>query len=78
MFGGTAFLGVPQSLPPVNTNDGLFHTQLNADAGISFMWHSHNEREITTNDVFIGGMATMSLVLPYSVNITSLNNDPKP
>ena len=65
-WGGTGFLGVAQTLPPVNTNDGLFHAQQNPGAGIQFMWHSHNEREITTNNVFIGGMATMYLVLPYT------------
>jgi FtsP/CotA-like multicopper oxidase with cupredoxin domain len=36
-----------------------------AEAGIAFMWHSHNEREITTNDVFPGGMLQMMLVDPY-------------
>jgi hypothetical protein len=66
MWGGSPFLGVMQTLPPINTNDGLFHSQQNPGAGISFMWHSHNEREITTNNLFIGGMATMSLVLPYT------------
>jgi hypothetical protein len=80
MFGGTPFFGVPQSIPPVNTNNGLFHDQQNPNAGISFMWHSHNEREITTNDIFIGGMATMSLVIPNYVSIKDLTNnlDPKP
>jgi hypothetical protein len=29
------------------------------------MWHSHTERELTTNNIFIGGMATMSMVMPY-------------
>jgi hypothetical protein len=28
------------------------------------MWHSHNEREITTNDVFPGGALMMMLVDP--------------
>src|ERR1700751_2093262 len=28
----------------------------------AFMWHSHNEREITTNNVFPGGMLMMLLV----------------
>jgi hypothetical protein len=28
------------------------------------MWHSHNEREITTNDVFPGGMMAMLLIDP--------------
>jgi hypothetical protein len=35
-----------------------------AESGIAFMWHSHNEREITTNDVFPGGMLQMMLVDP--------------
>ncbi len=35
-----------------------------SEAGIAFMWHSHNEREITTNDVFPGGMLMMMLVDP--------------
>ena len=35
-----------------------------AESGIAFMWHSHNEREITTNDVFPGGMLMMMLVDP--------------
>lgn len=66
MWGGTPFLGAPETITRINTNDGLFHTQLNPNAGISFIWHSHNERELTTNNVFIGGMATMSLILPYT------------
>jgi hypothetical protein len=60
MYGGTPYLGVPGELPPS-------HVQQNPQAGLSFMWHSHNERELTTNNIFIGGMATMSLVLPYLV-----------
>jgi FtsP/CotA-like multicopper oxidase with cupredoxin domain len=34
------------------------------ESGIAFMWHSHNEREITTNDVFPGGMLMIMLVDP--------------
>jgi hypothetical protein len=32
------------------------------ERGWAFMWHSHNEREITTNNVFPGGMLMMLLV----------------
>jgi hypothetical protein len=32
------------------------------EAGFAFMWHSHNEREITTNNAFPGGMLMMMLV----------------
>ena len=33
-----------------------------AEAAYAFMWHSHNEREITTNNIFPGGMMMMMLV----------------
>ena len=33
-----------------------------SEAGYAFMWHSHNEREITTNNIFPGGMLMMMLV----------------
>ncbi|WP_283744018.1 multicopper oxidase family protein [Sideroxydans sp. CL21] len=32
------------------------------ERGYAFMWHSHNEREITTNNVFPGGMLMMMLI----------------
>ncbi|MCU1276994.1 MAG: hypothetical protein JWM53_540 [bacterium] len=67
-FGGTPYLGVPGTLPPLNP-DGTVHVQQNPQAGLGFMWHSHSERELTTNDIFIGGMATMALVLPVGVSI---------
>jgi len=34
------------------------------ESGMAFMWHSHNEREITTDDVFPGGQLMMMLVDP--------------
>src|SRR6266850_1625253 len=34
------------------------------EAGFAYMWHSHNEREITTNNIFPGGMLMMMLVDP--------------
>jgi hypothetical protein len=57
MYGGTPYLGVPGDLPPA-------HVQENPMGGLSFMWHSHSERELV-NNIFIGGMATMAMVLPY-------------
>jgi hypothetical protein len=64
MWGGTPYLGVPGDMPPVNPGA---ETQLNLVGGIAFMWHSHAERELTTNNIFIGGMATMALIVPVSV-----------
>jgi manganese oxidase len=70
MYGGTPYLGIPGELPPIpDPHVGDFNSTQNEMAGISFMWHSHSEREITTNNIFIGGMATMSMVLPYTVAI---------
>jgi FtsP/CotA-like multicopper oxidase with cupredoxin domain len=54
--------------PPVNTANCTTllpsNTQANPanERGWAFMWHSHNEREITTNNVFPGGMLMMLLV----------------
>jgi len=39
------------------------------ERGWAFMWHSHNEREITTNNVFPGGMLMMMLVDSREFNI---------
>ena len=52
---------------PVNANCTTLlpsNTQANpaGERGWAFMWHSHNEREITTNNVFPGGMLMMMLV----------------
>jgi hypothetical protein len=33
------------------------------------MWHSHDEREITTNDVFPGGMMMMMIIDPPAAKI---------
>ena len=39
------------------------------EAGFAYMWHSHNEREITTNNIFPGGMLMMMLVDPRAYQI---------
>ncbi len=41
---------------------GTIANSPSTEAGYAFMWHSHNEREITTNNVFPGGMLMMMLV----------------
>src|SRR5882672_4111162 len=68
-YGGSAYLGPeatgravgPTPIPPFGTvaNDP------GSEAGFAFMWHSHNEREITTNNIFPGGMLMMMLVDPH-------------
>jgi hypothetical protein len=49
---------------PNCTNLQPSNTQANPanERGWAFMWHSHNEREITTNNVFPGGQLMMMLV----------------
>ena len=41
---------------------GTIANSPSSEAGYAFMWHSHNEREITTNNIFPGGMLMMMLV----------------
>jgi hypothetical protein len=74
-YGGTPYLGPDASLrasmPGCDTTASAGCTTLNPantqanpanERGWAFMWHSHNEREITTNNVFPGGMLMMMLV----------------
>jgi FtsP/CotA-like multicopper oxidase with cupredoxin domain len=65
-YGGSPYLGPnaasravgPTPLPPVAKS----LNPPSSEAGFAFMWHSHNEREITTNNIFPGGMLMMMLV----------------
>ena len=60
--------GAGTTTPAVNTANCTPLQPANVQAnpanerGWAFMWHSHNEREITTNNVFPGGMLMMMLV----------------
>jgi FtsP/CotA-like multicopper oxidase with cupredoxin domain len=71
-FNGTPYLGPDavfrsRGATPLPPGSALQNPP--AESGIAFMWHSHNEREITTNNVFPGGMLMMMLVDPYVWNI---------
>src|SRR6266478_6523250 len=66
-YNGTPYLGpdaVNRSRGPTPLPPGGALQNPPEESGIAFMWHSHNEREITTNDVFPGGMLMMMLVDP--------------
>ena len=65
-YGGTPYLGLQTSGSFTNTNEPPGTLNQNPEAGYAYMWHSHNEREITTNDVFPGGMMVMLLIDPPS------------
>ncbi|HUO94926.1 MAG TPA: multicopper oxidase family protein [Steroidobacteraceae bacterium] len=55
---GTPGNGTTGTTPP----SGTIANNPSSEAGFAFMWHSHNEREITTNNIFPGGMLMMMLV----------------
>jgi len=65
-YGGSPYLGPDATTRASGPNTNLqpSNTQANPanERGWAFMWHSHNEREITTNNVFPGGMLMMMLV----------------
>jgi Multicopper oxidase len=60
-YAGTPYLGIqeasPTPLPPTGA-------RLVATGGYAYMWHSHDEREITTQNVFPGGLMTMLIIDP--------------
>jgi FtsP/CotA-like multicopper oxidase with cupredoxin domain len=66
-YNGTPYLGqdaVIRSRGPTPLPVGGALQNPQPESGIAFMWHSHNEREITTDNVFPGGMLMMMLVDP--------------
>ncbi|HYK50257.1 MAG TPA: multicopper oxidase family protein [Terriglobales bacterium] len=76
-YGGSPYLGpeatarsvAPTPIPP----SGTVANDPGSEAGFAFMWHSHNEREITTNNIFPGGMMMMMLVDPRAYQINESN-----
>lgn len=77
-FGGSAYLGPDatiRSTGPKGTTppSGTVANSPSTEAGFAFMWHSHNEREITTNNVFPGGMMMMMLVDSREFQIDEAN-----
>jgi hypothetical protein len=61
-YGGSPYLGALGSLPQG-------HPGLNSSGGYYHMWHSHNEKEVTTDDIFPGGMMTMLVIEPWTVGL---------
>ncbi len=63
-WGGSPYLGalgvLPQGHPGLNTTGGYYH-----------MWHSHNEKEVVTDDIFPGGMMTMLIIDDWSIDLDS-------
>jgi FtsP/CotA-like multicopper oxidase with cupredoxin domain len=78
-YGGSPYLGPeangravgPTPIPPAGTVANPGGT--GGEQGFAYMWHSHNEREITTDNVFPGGMMMMMLVDPRGFVINESN-----
>jgi len=62
LWSGSPFLGRVGGLPP---GEGGF----NLAGGYFHMWHSHKEKELLNWDTFPGGMITLIMIVPHSVNI---------
>jgi len=61
-YSGSPFFGGMGELPPS-------HPALNSNAGYFYMWHSHTEKELTSNDIWPGGMVSFMIVEPSGVTI---------
>jgi hypothetical protein len=61
-FSGSPYLGTAGQLPP---GEGGF----NPTSALFYMWHSHAERELTSNNIFPGGMLTFGIVEKWDVVI---------
>ena len=65
-YGGSPYLGPDATARAVGSTPippfGTVGNSPTGEAGFAFMWHSHNEREITTSNIFPGGMLMMMLV----------------
>jgi FtsP/CotA-like multicopper oxidase with cupredoxin domain len=77
-YGGSPYLGpdaTVRATGPTGTTppSGTVANPPATEAGFAFMWHSHNEREITTNNMFPGGMMMMMLVDPQAFVIDESN-----
>jgi FtsP/CotA-like multicopper oxidase with cupredoxin domain len=61
-FGSTNCTPSSTGVKCAGGTSGTIANSPSSEAGFAFMWHSHNEREITTNNIFPGGMLMMMLV----------------
>lgn len=61
-YAGSPFLGKGGDLP-------VGHPSANQFGGFFYMWHSHTEKELTSNDIWPGGLVSFMIVEPPFVNI---------
>jgi FtsP/CotA-like multicopper oxidase with cupredoxin domain len=76
-YSGSPYLGPDANMRSVGSTPippfGTIANDPGSEAGFAYMWHSHNEREITTNNIFPGGMMMMMLVDPWVSPINEAN-----
>jgi FtsP/CotA-like multicopper oxidase with cupredoxin domain len=76
-YGGSPYLGPEATARAVGATpippSGTVANSPTGEAGFAYMWHSHNERELTTNNIFPGGMMMMMLVDPWAFAINEAN-----
>jgi FtsP/CotA-like multicopper oxidase with cupredoxin domain len=76
-YSGSPYLGPDANARSMGTTpippSGTIANSPSGEAGFAYMWHSHNEREITTNNIFPGGMMMMMLVDPWVYSINEAN-----
>jgi FtsP/CotA-like multicopper oxidase with cupredoxin domain len=67
-YAGSPYLGPDAMVRAIGATpippSGTVANSPTGEAGFAYMWHSHNEREITTSNIFPGGMLMMMLVDP--------------
>jgi FtsP/CotA-like multicopper oxidase with cupredoxin domain len=72
-YSGSVYLGPDAATRSVGATpippSGTVANNATSEAGFAYMWHSHNEREITTSNIFPGGMLMMMLVDPRAFQI---------
>jgi FtsP/CotA-like multicopper oxidase with cupredoxin domain len=76
-YSGSPYLGSEANVRAVGGTPlpvvGTAANSPTTEAGYAYMWHSHNEREITTNNIFPGGMMMMMLIDARSFVIDESN-----
>jgi FtsP/CotA-like multicopper oxidase with cupredoxin domain len=76
-YSGSPYLGPDATTRATGPNSVYQPANIQAnpanERAYAFMWHSHNEREITTNNVFPGGMFMMMLVDSREFQINEAN-----
>lgn len=67
-YGGSPYLGLTGLGQQTLLAPGVL--KQNPGAAYCYPWHSHHEREITTNNVFPGGLMTVMCVLPPNLPVS--------